>query len=500
MSVTRSLSLFLLAVAVGGASAQTLPSPREGAAYRSRTWSWGEYEAHNQNWDVAQGPTGLVFVANSQGVLEFDGEDWRLHELPKKEAAMVRSVAVGADGQTYVGGAGDLGRLVPDRKGFLQYESLRDHLPPGERDFSDVWTTHATPEGVVFQTTEALYRWDGARFKSWPTSTRFRSSFLVDGTVYVWEEGIGIKRLQGEDLRLVPGAGWFADRKVDALLPHPKGLAAVVRDVGLVRLHDGRVTVMEGAGSDYLVRFRPYTAVAVPDAYGRSGSLYAVGTFSGGVAILTPDGSLVRVYREDVGLTAEDYAVGLHADRQGGLWVATLNGITWIDLFSRFTAFDRASGLLGSVYQVNEVEGTLYAGTALGLYRLVPGALGRPGGGPSYTRFEPVPGMPEQAQTWEIARTSSGALVPTDRGVYQVSGGGGGAGSRPTSRSPRSSPRPTPPSRSSGSRTASASSGSAAGGGSGRGGWTASRARPVFSMRGRAGRSGCRRRPATSTA
>ena len=421
----RSLSLFLLAVTVGGASAQTLPSPREGAAYRSQTWPWAEYEAHYQNWNVTQGPTGLIFVANSQGVLEFDGEEWRLHELPKQEAAMVRSVAVGADGRTYVGGVGDLGRLVPDHLGFLQYESLRDRLPPGKRDFSDVWTTHATPGGVVFQTPEALHRWDGARFQSWSASTRFRSSFLVEETVYVWEEGVGIKRLQGGRLRLLPGAEWFADRKVDALLPHPRGLVAIVRDVGLVRLHDGRVTPVKGTGSDYLVRFRPYSAVAVPNAYGRDGSLYAVGTLSGGVAVLTPDGDLVRVYREDVGLTLEDWAVSLHADRQGGLWVATLNGITWIDLFSRYTAFDRASGLLGSVHYVNEIEGSLYAGTALGLYRLVPGALGRPGSGFSYARFEPVPGTPEQAQAWDIFPTVSGALVPTDKGVFQVRGGQG---------------------------------------------------------------------------
>lgn len=424
--MTRSLLLFLLVAAAGGVSAQTLPTPREGSAYRSHTAPWSEYDAHTQNWGIVQGPTGLIFVANSQGILEFDGEDWRLHELPKSEAAMVRSVAVGAEGLTYVGGVGDLGRLVPNAKGLLQYESLREHLAPRLQDFSDVWTTHATPAGIVFQTNEALHRWNGSRFRSWSTPTRFRSSFLVEGAVYVWEEGVGIKRLQGDDLRLVPGAAWFADRKVDALVSHPQGLVAVVRGVGLVRLRKGEITPIEGAGSDYLVRFRPYSAVAVPNAYGRDGTLYAVGTFGGGVAIVTPEGDLVRVYREDVGLTVEDWAVGLHADHQGGLWVATLNGVTWIDLFSRYTAFDRVSGLPGSVYHVNELEGELYAGTALGLYRLVPGTLGRPSNRlPAYSRFEAVPGMPQQAQTWEVVPTSFGALVPTDRGMFQVRDGRG---------------------------------------------------------------------------
>ena len=393
--------------------------------YRSRTWSWAEYDAHNQNWDMVQGPGGLIFVANSGGVLEFDGEDWRLHELPEGEAAMVRSVAVGRDGHTYVGGVGDLGRLVSDARGLLQYESIRDRLAPRYQDFADVWTAHATPEGVVFQTEGALHRWNGTRFQSWATSTRFRSSFLVGENVYAWEEGVGIKRLQGDELRLVPGAEWFADRRVDVLLPHPRGLTVGIRDVGLVRLEGGRVTPVEGTGSDYLARYRPYSAVAVPDAYGRGETLYAVGTLGGGVAVTAPDGDLVRVYREDVGLTVEDWAVGLHADRQGGLWVATLNGIVWLDLFSRYTAFDQGTGLLGSVYHVNEVDGVLHAGTALGLYRLVPGTLGRSAAGPAYARFEPVPGTPDQAQTWGIYPTPSGALVPTDKGVFQVRDGRG---------------------------------------------------------------------------
>ena len=286
-----------------------------------------------------------------------------------------------------------------------------------------MWTTHATDDGVVFQTGAALHRWNGRAFQSWTTTARFRSAFLVEGTVHVWEEGVGIKRLDGDGLRLVPGGAWFADRKVDALLPHPDGLTAVIRDVGLVRVAGGTVTPVGGSGTDYLTQFRPYSATVVPDAYGRGGDLYAVGTIGGGVAIITPAGRLVRVYREDVGLSVEDFAVGLHADAQGGLWVATLNGITWIDLFSRFTAFDRATGLLGSVYRVAEADGVLYAGTATGLFTLRPGALGRPGTDPAYARFERVPGVPSNTQTWDVTPTLSGALVATNVGTYQLRAG-----------------------------------------------------------------------------
>ena len=422
LPMARLVLLVFLALGAGWAGAQPLPSLAEGAPLRGQRWTWRDYNANHQNWETVQGPDGRIYVANSEGVLEYDGEEWRLHSLPVQERAMVRSLAVGMGGAVFVGGVGDFGALLPGAAGTTEYRSLRGHVAREEREFQDVWTTHATRRGVVFQTTGRLFRWNGTRMESWSTPTRFRSAFLVGGVVHVWEEDIGIKRLD-DGLRLVDGGGWFADQKVDALVPHPAGLLAVVRDVGLVRLSRGEVRPVEGPASAYLRRYRPYTAVALPNRYGGRGPLYAVGTIGGGVAVVTPEGRLVRVYREDVGLGEADQVLGLHADQQGGLWAALLNGIVRIDLFSRLTGFGEASGLPGSVYTVAEASGTLYAGTSLGLYRLVPGRLGRPGAGSSYARFERVEAVPN-VQTWALEPTQRGLLVGTNEGVFAVEEGG----------------------------------------------------------------------------
>jgi signal transduction histidine kinase len=422
--MSRRLLALLLALSAGAPAAQPLPSLDEGASIRSQRWTWRDYDAHPQNWGVAQAPSGLVYVANSEGLLEYDGEEWRLHSLPVQEQAVVRSLAVSSGGDVYVGGAGDFG-VFSSSGGGLEYRSLRGYAEPAERGFQDVWTTHITPQGVVFQTARRLFRWDGAEMRSWSTPSRFRSAFLVREVLYVWEEGAGIKRLGTDRLELVPGGGWFADRKTDALLPHPQGLLAVVRGEGLVLLAGGQARPLEGAGSDYLRRHRPYTAVALPDRYGAHGWLYAVATFGGGVALVAPDGQLVRAYGADVGLHEEDQAVGLVADEQGGLWVALLNGVARIDLFSRLTVFDEGSGLLGSVYTVAEAEAEVWAGTSTGLYRLVPGRLGRPGeAGPAYARFARA-GVVPGGQTWALLPTSAGLLIGTNSGVYVIRGGQG---------------------------------------------------------------------------
>jgi hypothetical protein len=50
-----------------------------------------QYGAHYQNWDATQDPlTGFMYFANSKGMLEYDGSNWKTFELPRKQ--IVRSV------------------------------------------------------------------------------------------------------------------------------------------------------------------------------------------------------------------------------------------------------------------------------------------------------------------------------------------------------------------------------------------------------------------------
>src|SRR3546814_12660349 len=65
-------------------------------------YSKREYKAANQNWSVAQAPNGMLYVANSEGLLAFDGSQWTLMELPdatidRKRVVSGKSVSVRVD-------------------------------------------------------------------------------------------------------------------------------------------------------------------------------------------------------------------------------------------------------------------------------------------------------------------------------------------------------------------------------------------------------------------
>src|SRR5215472_2127670 len=107
-----------------------------------------EYNAEFQNWAAIQRKNGIMYFGNSDGLLEFDGSNWRLYPLPDKYP--VRSLANGDSEKIYVGAIGDLGYFQPDSSGRLIFHSLVNFIPNDKRDFADVWNTFAGNDKVYF--------------------------------------------------------------------------------------------------------------------------------------------------------------------------------------------------------------------------------------------------------------------------------------------------------------------------------------------------------------
>ncbi|HMN88797.1 MAG TPA: hypothetical protein PKE68_02165, partial [Saprospiraceae bacterium] len=66
-----------------------------------------QYQAHNQNWAIAQTPQQLMLFGNSAGLLEFNGSAWATWPLPHQQT--VRAVACDAKGTIFTGAFGEFG-------------------------------------------------------------------------------------------------------------------------------------------------------------------------------------------------------------------------------------------------------------------------------------------------------------------------------------------------------------------------------------------------------
>ena len=77
-------------------------------------YRYQDYGADGVNWWATEDNNGVMYFANQNGVLTFDGSDW---ELTKPTG--VRCVEKGADGKIYLGTIGDIGYMNPGKNGKL---------------------------------------------------------------------------------------------------------------------------------------------------------------------------------------------------------------------------------------------------------------------------------------------------------------------------------------------------------------------------------------------
>ena len=321
------------------------------------------YQHYPQNWAIVQDERGVIYVANVDGVLEYDGTRWQL--IATTMNSVVRSLALGPDGSVYVGMNGDFGYLAPDSSGTLQYISLLDEVNSEDRDFADVWATHATREGVYFQTKDRLFRWDGKDLKMWESETSFHTSFVVYDRFYVREKGAGLFQLADGVLQPVPGGEYFADLRIFMMLPYGEDRLLIgTGKAGFFIYDHGVLAPFPTEAAAILEEFMLYHGCVLP------GGLYALATLGGGSLILDQQGRLVQRLNKDAGFP-DDWVNYVYADAQGGLWMALdATGIARVDVASQLTKYDDQRDFHGNVYAVSRYQDTLYVGTSTGLFKL----------------------------------------------------------------------------------------------------------------------------------
>ncbi len=435
---THLLLAFLLAGLPRTSFAQSVDARRnEVGRPFIRNYSPKEYEAHPQNWAIVQDSRGLMYFGNGLGVLEYDAVSWRLIVLPNK--SVVRSLDLDEHGRIYVGAQGDFGYLAPDSSGQLQFVSLLQHVPPEEREFTDVWRTFVCKEGVYFQTSTRLFRYSPAinpseshRLKVWKPATRFNRASLVRGQVYLPQVRTGLMRVQGDSLHLLAGTERFAQEIYAVILPY-EGIRAVASGVvprlgadkmsalryeggsaergaiviatatqGLFIYDKETVAPFRTQADDFLRASEIYRGAVLQD-----GS-YALATRLGGVALVDHEGR-VRIIDKSTGLRGNKVYFA-YGDRHGALWLGLENGISQVETPSPVSLHDELSGLKSTVYDLIRHNGVLYVSTNTGVFYLdAHGAT-----------FTPVAGIAEQS--WALLSFNNDLLVATGDGVYRVAG------------------------------------------------------------------------------
>ncbi len=321
----------------------------------------------DQIWLIIQDTQGLMYFANNNGVLEFDGNTWRLIEIPNKST--IRSFALDQNtGRIYVGAVGDFGYLKTDSTGKKHFFSLVDKIPDKFKSFEDVWHISVIDHQVIFRTTSSIYLYQNDTIKTILPTDRFHTSFNIDNKFYVREWDKGLYVLNGYSLQFIGQSNIFANIRIYAMLPYKENKILIVTRNHGIYIYSPKSEINRFIKPDnfdhinhFLIENQPYCGEK------RNDNEFIIGTLQNGILIFNEKGEITQQIDKASGLNNSN-VLSLFVDNQSNLWAGLNNGISYIIKNSPFLIFNEKNGLEGTAYMAKKFNNKLYIGTSLGLF------------------------------------------------------------------------------------------------------------------------------------
>jgi diguanylate cyclase (GGDEF)-like protein len=326
---------------------------------QSKTWNFKEIIADDQYAsppfrNIVQGKDGLMYVSDSVGILEFDGIQWT--RLPLPDARVVTALGVTTEGEIIVGGSETL-LSVASVEHEVRVTDLAAGFPGGLVGLGHIWEFASGRGFWCVRSEPRLLCKDALGTFVLPSVNRFGRLFSIHGELYVRDDQIGLLRVSGRRLEPVKGGEFYAQRLLAALIPLPgQGMAGISRDpfeIATWSDPDHAPTPVTVAGAEALTG---QLGVASALADGTIGLPFV----NGDLVIL--DATWKEVARFKAGqFGALPGVQGIHADTEGGIWVAWSNAITRIDWPSRVSLFQESQGIEESPVGVIEHDSGVIA-------------------------------------------------------------------------------------------------------------------------------------------
>ncbi len=319
-----------------------------------------DYQAENQNWSVSQSADRLVYAANNQGLLEYNGADWTLYPSPNE--TIMRSVKAVGD-RIYTGCYMEFGYWQKDQLGILRYTSLSEELNVELRPDEEFWNILKVNDFLLFQSLKRIYIYNlnDNKVNIIDSGTSIPKIFNIAQSVYHQKINEGIYKIENGIERLLFQDEVVKNDEVVAIFSNREDLSLLTRSSGLYQASGTSLSKKNTAADELLSRVNVYCAIELQD--GR----IALGTIAHGLILLDANWNIISRIDEIRGLR-NNTVLSLYEDQDNGLWLGLDNGISYADLKSAYRTFSDSRGIVGSVYSAAISENIMYLGTNQGLF------------------------------------------------------------------------------------------------------------------------------------
>lgn len=324
-------------------------------------YTQSDYNAGTQNWSIEQNAQDWLYVANKYGLLEYDGSRWNLYGLTNKSPLF--TIHCETDGTVFCGATNEYGFFSPNEQGMLIYNSLSAHLPTEQRNFGDVWKIHVLKGIAYFETRNCImtYSLRDSTSRRIESPSNITASVLMNNNIYV-ANSEGIYCLRGDELtNCIEGSAEVAHHGIRQMVMLNNKHIYIGTERGGLFVTDGKEVHRLKTEADAYIGENMFFCLAVNETH------IAVGTVTGGVAMMDIDGTNPRYINVDNGLQ-NNTVLSVYFDRNGELWCGLDQGVDMVQVSSAISQLYAPKAPYGTGYAALICNNKLYIGTNRGLY------------------------------------------------------------------------------------------------------------------------------------
>lgn len=373
-------------------------------------YSKQQYGAGTQNWDIKKDRNGILYFANNEGLLSFDGTRWQLHPLPNK--SIVRSLALGDEGRIYIGGQEELGYFSPDARGKLVYTSLNPLLPKDEESFADVWDLLIYDNAVFFRSNRKIFRYFREGMTAYK-SIDWRFMGISNGMLLAQEYGQGLLAYKnGKWTPFVTKSSLQGDYRIGSVTELGKDSALLTTQNAAYLLSGGVISPFTGGMIPEIAAQKVYATARIGDRQ------VLLATNLKGCYVVDHGGKLVQRLTKEDGIQNNNI-LSVLTDDEKNIWLGLDNGIDYIAFGTAIRRINPDQQNKYAGYTSLLHDGYLYVGTSAGLFR----AAVTKADDLSFVQssFEAVPNT--KGQVWTLSQINGQLLMGHNEGAFVIDKG-----------------------------------------------------------------------------
>ena len=362
------------------------------------------YSAGSQNWSVDMDKQGFVYVANNNGLMVYNGVQWKLYPLPSR--TIMRSVSVGTDERIYSGSHEEFGYWKKDEKLGMKYISLVPLLKKFDLHNNEIWKIVQLKNKVYFQGFASIFVYDQHTVKSIELPGSIVFLLKADKRLFTQTVQGTLYEIINDKLVSLSSSQLLAGTEVRTMLPYKNGTFLIGTSSKGVFVFDGKnITPWNVEANSLLKEYQINNGIIFGDKI-------VFGTIVKGVFILNNNGKILNHLHSENDLQ-NNTVLSLADGGNQNLWVGLDNGIDHISFNSPVEVYPARNDAFGAVYTAALWKDILYVGTNRGIF-----TYSKTGDKFEYNSFL----NNSQGQVWQLKVIDGTLFCGHTNGTYIIEG------------------------------------------------------------------------------